>query len=322
MADSTRAPSSERWRARVPRAADARFANRRVVLIAVAAGLAAPSADVTAQARPSTDVWVVSLRQMGNTLRLGDPRNVTNRTGYDNQPSFTPDGRSVLYTVIGDDGQADVWRFDVPAGPPVRVTSTPESEYSPTVTPDGRTFSVIRVEADSTQRLWRFPLDGGGTPSLVLERVRPVGYHAWAGDNQLALFVLGSPATLQLADVRTGDAKVVARDIGRALVKVPGRDAVTFVQQAPDSGTWLAELDVRTGATRRLMRPPPGADFHAWTPDGALITAAGSLVYQWVDNKWDQVADLGRWSVRGITRMAVSPRGDWLAFVAEDSRTP
>lgn len=288
---------------------------------AVGVVLAGLAANGDAQARPSTDVWVVSLRQMGNTLRFGEPRNVTNRTGYDNQPSFTPDGQAVLYTVIGDDGQADVWRFGVGGGAPTRVTTTTESEYSPTVTPDGRTFSVIRVEADSTQRLWRFALDGSA-PALVLERVKPVGYHAWAGDNRLALFVLGNPATLQLADARTGDARVVGSNIGRALVKVPGRDAVTFVQQVPDSGSWIAELDVRTGATRRLMRPPAGADFHAWTPDGALITAAGSLVFQWVDNKWDQVADFGRWSARGITRLAISPRGDWLAFVAEDARAP
>ncbi len=275
-----------------------------------------------ARAQASTDVWVVPMNQMGNTIRIGEPRNATVRAGYDNQPSFTADGRSVLYTAIGDDRQADVWRFDLPEGAPQRVTRTAESEYSPTVTPDGSSFSVIRVEADSTQRLWRFPLSGSGAPSLVLEQIKPVGYHAWAGDNRLVLFVLGSPATLQLADVRTGTGAVVARNIGRALVKVPGRDAVTFVQLVPDSGQWIAELDVRTNAVRRLMRPPPGADYHAWTPAGALIAGAGSSIYQWVDGKWDQVADLARWGVRGISRMALSPRGDWLAFVAEDAPTP
>jgi len=94
------------------------------------------------------------------------------------------------------------------------------------------------------------------------------------------------------------------------------------VQVVRDSGQWIAELDVRTKGVRRLMRPPPGADYHAWTPDGALISASGSSVFQWVDGKWDQIADLGRWGVRGISRMVVSPKGDWLALVAEDQRTP
>jgi uncharacterized membrane protein YcaP (DUF421 family) len=284
-----------------------------------------------AQARPSTDVWLVPLVRSGANISLGDPVNATHRPGYDNQPSFTPKGDAVLYTVIGDDAQADIWRLSVPAGKPERVTDTKESEYSANVTPDGRWFSVIRVEADSTQRLWKFPLDGVGPPALVLEKIKPVGYHVWASDHSLVLFVLGTPArngaaatpaTLQLADDRTGSAEVVARDIGRALGKVPGKDAVTFLQQVMDSLPWIAELDVRSKQIRRLAQPPTGADYHAWTPSGALLTASGSVVYVWADGRWKPVADLGRWGVRGISRLTVSPRGDWLAFVAEDAPAP
>ena len=294
----------------------------RVAGTLLTAALAGVAAVAGAQAAPSTDVWVVPLHQMGNTIRLGEPRNATQRIGYDNQPSFTADGKSVLYTVVESDTRADIWRFALPDGAPTQVTKTPESEYSATPTPDGVSFSVIRVEADSAQRLWRFPFSGNGAPSLVLENIKPVGYHAWFGEHGLVLFVLGQPATLQLADERTGTAEIVASNIGRALVKVPGRDAVTFVQVVRDSGQWIAELDVRTKAIRRLMRPPPGADFHAWTPDGALISASGSSVFQWVDGKWGQIADLGRWGVRGISRMSVSPKGDWIALVAEDQRSP
>lgn len=288
------------------------------------------AARLAAQAPPSTDVWVVPIREVGSTLLVGEPRNLTHRRGYDNQPSFTPAGDAVLYTVVGDDAQADIWRVNVRGGAPVRVTHTPESEYSPTVTPDGRYVSVVRVERDSTQRLWKFPVVGAGEPELVLRDVKPVGYHVWASEHQLALYVLGgalgTPAadasTLQLADDRTGRAEIVAHAIGRALVKVPGRDAITFVQQVRDSASWIAELDVRTGATRRLMTPPRGADYHAWTPAGLLVTAAGSKLFLWSDGAWGVAADLGRWGVRGISRIAVSPKGDWLAFVAEDRAAP
>jgi len=290
---------------------------QRLWIFAVIGIAAFAPGDGLAQARPSTDVWVVPLTDAGNAVRVGEPRNLTKRTGYDNQPSFTRDSKSVLFTVIGADEQADIWRVPVDGGSATRMTQTVESEYSAAVTPDGQAYSVIRVERDSTQRLWRFPFDGGA-PSLVLERIKPVGYHAWAGDNRLVLFVLGQPASLQVADVRTGTADTVARNIGRALAKVPGRDAVTFQQVVRDSGSWIAELDVRTNQARRLMKPPAGADFHVWTPQGALLAAAGSQVLIWTNNQWDQVADLTRWGVRGISRLAVSPDGRWLAFVAED----
>ncbi|HLA90498.1 MAG TPA: hypothetical protein VJL28_08720 [Gemmatimonadaceae bacterium] len=297
------------------------------VLIAALAACATPLAS---QARPSTDVWVVPLTATGTAVSFGEPRNVTRRAGYDNQPSFTPRGDAVLYTAIGADGQAETWRFALPDGTPAQVTHTRESEYSPTVTPDGRSFSVIRVEADSTQRLWRFPLDGASAPALVLERIKPVGYHAWAGDHTLVLFVLGTPSTLQIADDRTGSSAIVARNVGRALVKVPGRDAVTFLQEgqggavrdSASGAAWITELDVRTQTTRRVAQPPPGADYHAWTPTGALIAASGSRVFVWVDGRWDVAADLARWGVRNLSRLAVSPRGDWLAFVAEDRASP
>jgi hypothetical protein len=278
-----------------------------------------------AQARPSTDIWLVPLAQNGSTVKVGEPRNLTHRTGYDNQPSFTPRGDAILYTAVGADAQADIWRIALPNGAPRNMTNTPESEYSATVTPDGRSYSVIRVEADSTQRLWRFPLDGNGPPSLVLEKIKPVGYHLWAGDHTLVLYVLGvgrAPATLQVADDRTGTAEVVGSNIGRALGKVPGRDAVTFQQLVRDSSSWISELDLRTKQTRRLFVPPPGADYHAWTPGGALLAAAGSNVYVRTDRGWDVAADLAPWGVKNITRLAVSPRGDWLAFVAEDRPVP
>jgi hypothetical protein len=291
----------------------------RIRAIAMVATL---STSVGAQARPSTDVWVVPMRQAGSAVSFGEPRNVTQRTGYDNQPSFTPAGDAVLYTAIGADGQADTWKFTLPDGKPVRLTHAPIGVYSPTVMPDGRSFSVIRVEADSTQRLWRFPLDGQGAPSLVLEKIKPVGYHAWVGDHTLVIFVLGNPSTLQVADERTQTSEIVARNVGRALVRVPGRDAVTFLQQVRDSASWITDLDVRTNTTRRLMQPPPGADYHVWAPNGALLAASGSRVYVWTDGRWDVAADFGPWGVKNLSRLAVSPRGDWLAFVADDRPSP
>jgi hypothetical protein len=66
------------------------------------------------------------------------------------------------------------------------------------------------------------------------DNVKPVGYHAWADDHTLALFVLGQPATLQIADTRTGTARVIARDIGRSIQRIPGStpvSSISFVQR-------------------------------------------------------------------------------------------
>jgi hypothetical protein len=287
--------------------------------------IAAPLSTLPAQGRPSTDIWMVSLEGHG-IPRAGRAENLTARLGYDNQPAFTPDGSALLYTAITGDGPSDIWRLNLTTRERTNLTRTAvESEYSATPMPDGVHFSTVRVEADSAQRLWRFALRGDEPPVLLFEAIQPVGYHVWASDVMAALYVLGAPlgapgnvpATLQLADLRTGAGTVMAQGIGRALQRIPGRDAISFVQQGRDGG-WITALDVRTGRVSPLAHSPAGADYHVWTRDGVLLTASGSRLLAWVDGRWDVVADFAADGVRGISRLALSPSGDRLAFVAED----
>src|SRR5258707_11804345 len=172
-----------------------------VVLILSAATLAqAPS---PTPAPPATDIFVIDLTTTpGGKLKLGQPVKITSWAGYNNQPAFMPDGQSILYTSIRDK-QADIYRYDIHSGATTQITKTPESEYSPTLMPDGKSISVVRVEADNTQRLWKFPLADGAPPSLILEKINPVGYQLWIDDHTLALFILGKPNTLQIVDTRT-----------------------------------------------------------------------------------------------------------------------
>lgn len=287
-----------------------------------------PARTPAAPSPPDTEIFLAALSVGGATV-VGPGKNITNNPGYDNQPSFTPDGRSILFTSIRGGGtQTDIYRYDVATGAIARVTDTPESEYSPTVTPDGMHISVIRVDADSTQRLWRFTLDGR-QPELLLADIKPVGYHAWADDHTLALFVLGTPPTLQLADTRTGKAEIVAHNIGRSLQRIPAAGKVSgtisFVERDPpaagnsDAALWIHELDPKTGGVTPLVEAVAGARDAdcAWTPDGMLLMAEKDVLYGWRrgDPGWRRLADLGALGFHGVTRLAISPAGDRIALV-------
>ena len=177
---------------------------------------------------PATDIYLVRLRGAGGGAISDPPVNLTQRAGYDNQPAFTADGRALLYTSIRDDGQADTYRLDLASRTSTRLTDTPESEYSPTPMPAGGGFSVVRVERDSAQRLWAFNAEGRA-PVLLLPGIAPVGYHLWLDDHTLALFVLGSPNSLQIADTQLGTGRTIAHDIGRSLQRVPGSSRFSFL---------------------------------------------------------------------------------------------
>ena len=291
---------------------------------------------LAAQAPPTTDIWIAPITRQGDSLTIGAPRNVTSRPGYDNQPAFTTDSKALLFTSVREDAQADIYRYDLTSRATTRVTTTAESEYSATITPDRAHMSVIRVERDSTQRLWRFPLRGG-EPSLVLEAVKPVGYHAWVDDTTVALFVLGQPATLRVANPRTGAVLVADSGIGRALQKLPGREAVSYAKRA-DSTTWQLRVlrtstDCRTVACSTAVAELRGAgEYHVWLSDGSLlaVTRVGAeaprlmrLVPRASSTPPLRVTFMptgigpATSSLRNVSRLAVSPDERWVAIVAD-----
>jgi WD40 repeat protein len=292
----------------------------RVLLLALVSIAAALSADSqpAPTTPPDTDIYLAPFAPRPPNA-VGRATNITHTPGYDNQPSFTSDGTALLFTSNRGEKQTDIYRYTIASGDTTRVTSTAESEYSPTVTPDGTHISVVRVEGDGTQRLWRFTLDGG-QPELVLERVKPVGYHAWIDDHTLALFVLGQPPTLQLADTRTGRADEIARGITRSIQHVPRRGTISFVDKDEDGSLVVRELDPATRNVTTLVSAVAGAKEAdlAWTPDGQLLMAQSDVLYGWrrEASGWTRLADLGALGMHGATRLAVSPRGDRIAIVA------
>lgn len=286
---------------------------------APAAGEAPSAAQKIAAEAPGSDIYVASLEHGADGIRLGKPRNVTARAGYDNQPFFLADGRRFYYTSIRADAQADIWRHDLQSGEQRRITRTPESEYSPTVPPDGTGITTVRVERDGRQRLWRY--DENGEPGkAIVEKETAVGYHAWIEEDVLALFIVGEPNVLKTYDLRSDRSREAGREIGRSLQSVPERPGVAYLEPQGDS-VWLKLLMWPSGLTRLVTPPLEGSEDFVLGSDGELYMARDQAIYLWArePGKWNVIADFAEELPGKISRVALNKQADTLAFVVAET---
>ena len=62
-----------------------------------------------------------------------------------------------------------------------------------------------------------------------------------------------------------------------------------------------------------------GVEDYAWLPSGRLLMAKDSKLFAIVplkDKDWQEAADFSKAGLKGITRIAVSPKGNRIAVVA------
>lgn len=276
----------------------------------------------TAAGAPSTDIWVGTLVRHGTELVVQDLTNVTDRDGYDNQPTFSPDGAELYYASAVDSTQTEIMRIVLSSGAVERVTNTPGvSEFSPMFVPDGTAITAIH-EQRGKQHLWRYGLDGTDL-GPVFSTAEPVGYHAWADEQLVGMFILGAsgtPATLQVGNGSTGEFRTVAENPGRSIHRIPGTEALSFVRKVARDEWWIERLDPGTGQTTRLVRTIPGMEDYAWTPEGEIVMGDGDTLFIWSgQGEWTELQALDQSGITQISRLAIDADGGRIAVVSSRS---
>lgn len=299
----------------------------------VVAGLAMLQATATAQQPPpapppATDIYLLQLTGGLASLKNTKPAPVSTLPGYDNQPMFSADSSRILFAANRDGKQIDIFVYERAGNRVSQLTQTAENENSPTYLPAGvgdlDGFSVVRTEPDRSQRLWRFDAQGRN-PQLVFADIKPVGYHTWVDADTVALFVLGSPATLRIANVKTGTAEIVAEGIGRSLQRIPGTGSISFVHRETSGEFWVKQIEIPSRKIERIVKAVDGSTDRdlAWMPDGqTILMSAGTKVFSWTRGAagWTEVFDAAAHDLGAVSRLAISPKGDAVAIVVTEPR--
>jgi len=234
---------------------------------------------------PNTDIYLldISTDQKGK-MHFENPSLVVKNDKYDNQPWWSADGMYLLYSSVRDTSKADIFKYTLSTSKNMDIINTPlTAEYSPMMMPNKVNISVVQVlEDDSTQILAKCDDKEDHCVNLLPKFKQPVGYYAWVDANRVVMYVLGDPATLQIADVTTGKVDTIAEDVGRCVQKVPGKNLmVAFVDKGNDP--WEIKLyDAKSGKITDVVKTLEDEEDFCFMPDGSLLMGHESGLYRYV----------------------------------------
>lgn len=270
-------------------------------------------AEVSAQL-PETDLWLFKLKTEDKKLILGEGKNITSRKGYDNQPFFTPDNKSILYVSIREDNQADVYRYDLGKGQSVQLTKTKESEYSPNYTPDCKSISCVVVEADSAQRLWLYNLDGT-VKRCYNEAIDSIGYYSWLTNDTLLYYKLTEPHSLHMFIEMDKTDKWLCDSPSRAF-KHTERNKFLYAIKDSVSIQYRYYDPVLKKSDEYANHKSKSEDF-VWNKTYGLIKSEGTQLLRYDPNNkaWIVMFDFAPSGIKKITRFAFDSKNRNIVIV-------
>jgi Tol biopolymer transport system component len=274
-----------------------------------------------AKAQQGTEVYLFEMQESAQGIALAAAHNLSQRPGYDNQPSFDPKGEKIFFVSMVA-ANSDVWEYDLRSQTKKQRTFTPDSEYSPVTIPDGRDAlaCIVLRKDDGAQDLIRFEGPDFTQTSYICrsKETGKIGYQAWLNAQELIVFVLGEPATLHYLNRQTGQDTVLARQVGRSLQVVPGQQAWSFVEKVGEKWVIKKYNPQLREITDLAVSPDEQGHFHTWTPNGTLLLSQGNSVLYWhqASQAWRPVSWPMGFVANKCSRLAV--HGKYLAVVMDE----
>ncbi len=271
----------------------------------------------------ATEIYLFDLVKTEDSYILKNPVNISNSKGFDNQPSFTEDGRSILFSSVRN-GQMDIAQYEIFDDYRTWLTNTEANEFSPQSYPKKKKyFTAVRQEIDGTQLLYTYSYKNK-EPEILIPNLK-VGYYLWLNARSLVSFVIDDIETLQVSDFKNKIKYPVQKNIGRSLQKIPytmdiGPNLFSFISKDHEEPEIYA-INPKTSDIKYLADPLPDSEDFTWTVDGSILMGNDDQIYKLKpgeDEDWARISIESDLPVKNITRLAVSPNGKKIAVVVDE----
>ena len=271
---------------------------------------------------PGTEVLLYKVDSNQENLTLNLIGNISQAEGYDNQPSFSPDSKSVLFVSARDGKQMDIYQYQISSKKLLQLTDTPENEFSPMLERSGKSFTAVREGGEPYQSVHRYAYlpksKAAKESSWAVKSQTPIGYYAF---NEKGIAV-GWARWANSIYIFNPDSQYATFAIGHALpskpLLIPGSANFSFVHRQADDQAWIKSINPITRAITPIAPLLDGNIDYNWLLDGRIVSGKGSELHVWSskEQKWSKLADLTKDKVFNISRLAASNDGKYLAIVA------
>lgn len=272
----------------------------------------------TLLAQTDSEIYLFSIDKNEGKFSLANGKNITNNKGYDNQPSFTLNNKSILFTSNRRDNNFDIYEYVLADGKISAITTSNNGEYTAQEFDQHTVMYVREGKDDQGMSVWKFDRR---TKKIepALNNKEPVAYYAWNSKGDALVWVRYAFMMHWVNPARSIN-KYVA-DFAQPSVPhlIPGTNKFSFIERHPDDSLWIKEFDPATESVRPIIGPKDDKKDYCWMPDGTILTGSGSKLFgfkEGVDKNWKELVDLQAVGIKDITRMSVSKDGKRLALVS------
>lgn len=268
-----------------------------------------------------TDIYFFDLVVDKNMTKLRNMKNITDREGYDNQPSFSPDGLILYYSSDNEKSAPDIYSYHVESGKETQLTDTFEKEYSPLVMPDGKHISFVQ-QYRRIQALVKMNLETKEITEIS-KKLNNVGYHCWINDNIVAIFEANSPPTLHIVNIEENEDEEIDEYVGRSIYINPVTKKLNFFNYDDEKGTIFELNNISSDEKKAIISMKANSHDFFIMSDGTILSTLGSIIYSFKEGKdenWNVFFDGQDKGINEITRVTVNPQMTKIAIVSTVKR--
>lgn len=264
---------------------------------------------------PESDIWLFKIKSnKQGQLELFDSSNITNRKGYDNQPSFSSDEKKIFYVSVREDQQADIYFYDLKSKKQQRLTHSAESEYSPQLSPGGKSISVVTVEMDSSQKIHLVDANDG----VFLKKLDfdSVGYYQYLNADTLIYYKLSNPHSLRMHVVKTKEDKWLCDMPTRGFKTIDRSKLMYAIKDSVKVDFYIYDFNLHKA--KFFATYPSNSEDAYWHKQLGLMKSEGAKILRFVVNKnvWELYLDLSSFGIKKISRFMFDSQNKFLVLVS------